>query len=71
METQTACLASDAEIKKHKRECWNPGCQKRAWIRDWKGWRWCFFHCWAQLPTRRDGHFLGRLIFELRRIKVF
>ena len=43
--TETPCVATDADLMRMKRECWNPNCKRLAFIRDWKGWKWCF-RCW-------------------------
>ena len=63
VELQQACVASAAEIKAIKRRCWRPGCKRKAFIRDWKGWKWCLPCWWRQI----DGHWL----IELRYLRFF
>ncbi len=64
-QTEQACQVSDEEILAHRRECWRPGCKRRAFLRDWKGWKWCAGCWWRQ--ARQETHFwLG-----LRGLRIF
>jgi len=66
-EPQSACVATEAEIKAMKRQCWNPSCPRRAFIRDWKGWKWCFRCWWRQFEYKSLGHW----VVELRYLRLF
>ncbi len=59
------CAATSAELKAKRRECWNPGYQRRAFLCDWKGWKWCARCWWRQA---KDG---THWWVELRNLRVF
>jgi hypothetical protein len=61
------CLASVEELAAMKRQCWHPGCKRKAFIRDWKGWKWCLGCWWWQFEERS----LLRLWFEFRHMRLF
>ena len=48
------------------RNCWNPHCNKMAWLEDHCGWRWCFYHWWLNL--RYDG---GSFWYGFRKTKIY
>jgi len=67
MKAQQACIATDEEILAMRRECWRPGCKRRAFLRDWKGWKWCLPCWWRQV---RDGNW-WHLWMDLRYLRIF
>lgn len=58
--------ATPEELKALKRRCWSPPCKRRAFLRDWAGWQWCFKHWWRNLCW--DG---GNFWYGFRTTRVF
>lgn len=64
---QQACVATADDLKAMRRQCWRPGCKRRAFIRDWKGWKWCLCDWWRQFEYKN----LQNLCIELRNMRLF
>ena len=41
---ENAKQASAEEVKRNRRRCFSPNCKKRAFLKDYGGWEWCFEH---------------------------
>lgn len=67
VETQSARVATESEIAAMKRYCWNPNCKRKAFIRDWKGWKWCLFCWWGQCQDMS----LIKWYIEFKYIRIF
>jgi hypothetical protein len=65
-ESQMPCLASAMEIKKYRRKCFSPHCKRRAFLRDWSGWEWCFNHWWREIKNKENN-----VWFYLKTTKIF
>lgn len=57
--------SSPDDLKRYRRECWRPGCPRRAWLRDWAGWHWCG-RDWYR-SARWGG---GRFWFDLKTVRI-
>lgn len=58
--------ATPEDIRIQRRQCWNTGCKKRHWFRDWCGYKYCLKH-W--LSSLRWGG--GNKWFYFRTTEVF
>ena len=69
----TPAVATDKEILAYRRRCFTPHCERRARLRDWKGWRWCVGCWWRQVDF--EYHTLrGRVMkiwCELRGLEIY
>ena len=78
-----ASVATPAEVRRMKRRCSGfeyaskedrlatpfkgKSCQKKAWLVDWAGWRWCFRHWYNSWRWGGSEH----KWFELKKLKIF
>lgn len=67
---QGASVATEKEIRKMKRQCWHTGCKKKAFLKDWTGWKYCEEH-WYQEITSPDRRRLKEKQFYFKSTEVF
>ena len=65
------CETPKEELERQRTRCWNTGCKRRAWLRDWKGWVTCLPH-WYRSWRWGGGEVSFRsFIFALKTTEVF
>lgn len=67
-EEHEAKPATPEELKALKRRCWRPDCKRRAFLRDWTGWKWCW-RDW--LRSLRWGSGENNKWFFIRTTRIF
>ena len=55
-----------SELNESNRKCWDSKCKKTAWLEDWCGWRWCFYHFYR---SWKWGH--AKSWFYLKNVKLY